>query len=162
MPRNRERRGWNPWRALREDPTIELAVEPLPDRVGGAYYWRGEGWAAIAIDSRLTATERNARLAHELVHHERGGGVECAGMPEQWHAVVDREERRVHDETARRLVPSEALAALISSIIDDGRPVEAWEVADAFDVPEHVARRALELLRCDASRQPRSPSSRSA
>lgn len=138
---------WNPWATLREHDEVEFVLTDLPDAVGGAVYFPRDGWAGIAIDRRLTRVDRNAALAHELAHHRRGGGVITDGMPEQWCELVARDERAVHNEVARRLVPLEELASLIASIVDDGQPVEVWEIAEAFEVPDDVARRAMQMLR---------------
>ena len=137
---------WNPWRALRERRHLEMRRVDLPDEVGGAVYWPTRDFVAVLIDKRLGRVERRCALAHELVHDERGGGVPSEGMPPQWEAIRVKDEHAVDDEVARRLVPLDELASVVSAMSDLGEGVEAWQVAEHFDVTEAVARRALELL----------------
>lgn len=113
---------------------------------GGAAYYRSGGLAAIIIDPRLSRSERNAALAHELVHDERGGGADHPGMPASWAAVVARDEAAVDQEVARRLVPPAELARFceVMALLDIG--VTAHEVAEHFDVPPAVAGAALRQL----------------
>ncbi len=113
---------------------------------GGGLYWPQEGWAAILVDRALPRRLRKAALAHELIHDERRGGAVATGMPPMWRAVVAREERQVDDEVARRLVPADELRYLIECLTAMGLPVETWDVARQFDVPDVVAQRALDLL----------------
>lgn len=134
---------WNPWRALRSRTHIVFRLAPLPVETGGAVYWPRAGRAALIIDPRLPRRERNAALAHELVHDERGGGADLGEMPPSWAPVVARDEAAVDQEVARRLVPPAELAKLceVLDLLDIG--VTAVEVADHFDVPEPVADVAL-------------------
>src|SRR3954453_10260337 len=94
---------WNPWRELRTRRHIVFARRALPDGLRGVYGRRGDR-VAIVVDIELDPDERNAVLAHELVHDERGGGIDAAYMPPGWDAVVAREEDLVEREVARRLV----------------------------------------------------------
>lgn len=126
-----DRLGWNPWRALRDRAHVLFGVDRLPAQLGGGVYIPSGDHAVILLDRSLTATERNAALAHELCHDDMPGASEA----------------QVCDEVARRLVPLDELAQLVASICDDGTPVHAWEIAEAFDVPEAVAVRACELLK---------------
>jgi hypothetical protein len=136
---------WNPWKALRERRHLVFARALLPAATGGAVYARRQHRAAIVIDPRLDRRARNAALAHELVHDERGGGCEYEGMLPTWHPVVSRDENRVQDEVARRLVPLQELQDLVGRRADlEG--LVLWEIAEHFDVPEAVAARAVGLL----------------
>jgi hypothetical protein len=140
--------GWNPWRGLRDRDHVRFRLDQLPDETGGGIYARREdGRAAIIIDRRLTQIQRRAALAHELVHDERGGGVPDQGMPEMWGAVVDREEARVNDEVARRLVPRPELIEFVMGMLDIGLSVGAADVAEQFEVPGEVGENALHQLR---------------
>ena len=81
--------GWDPWEALRREPSIELEWRQLPDGMGGkakhkrptpmdtgAIY--AEGFPlryVIVLDPRLDPWKRAAVLTHELLHHERGLGL---------------------------------------------------------------------------------------
>lgn len=137
---------WNPWRALRQREHIEFGLVELPEAVGGGCRWADPGFTAILVDSRLPRRLRRAALAHELIHDERAGGPGYEGMPASWSAVVARDERQVDDEVARRLVPLDELRYLVDCLDGMGLPVEVWDIARQFDVPDHVAGRALELL----------------
>lgn len=120
-----------PFRELRGRPHIKLVFDRVAKLCGGAFYARRGESALIALDPDLDRVERNAYVAHEIGHDEMPGAT----------------EPRVHDFVARWLVPEEQLAQLVASICADGTPVMAWEIAEAFDVPEDVAVRACELLR---------------
>ena len=115
--------GWNPWRALREREHLTLFVGRLPDGVRGV--WMP---GVIVLDHRLGRRQRNATLAHELVHDERGIGAPAATT-----ATMEREEAIVRRITAQRLIPATELAAL--ALTADLDPIETWAVAEHFDVP---------------------------
>lgn len=123
---------WNPWRALRASPELEFALVHLPAKAGGALYMpQPDGWAAILVDVSAGRVERNALLAHELCHHELGGGKEAV----------------VHRRVAERLVPVDELRAFIRAQLSPEREgVTLLEIAEEFDVTEAVARRAVDLL----------------
>jgi hypothetical protein len=101
-------------------------VARLPDGVRGM--WRGD---TVVLDDRLGRRQRNATLAHELVHEERR-----VGWPDATPATMEREEAIVRRITAERLVPVEELAELAARA--ELNPVEVWEVAEHFDVPVDV------------------------
>jgi hypothetical protein len=126
---------WNPWAELRNRPHIRFARTALPDGIDGWHARRGNR-TAILIDDTLLAAERNAVLAHELIHDERGGGPGWEGQPDTWSAVVARDERSVDAEVARRLVSADELAAFLEA--GHPEPVEAWQIAERFDVPPWV------------------------
>lgn len=137
---------WNPWRALRQREHLTLGTTPLPKLLGGAVYVpvRG-GKAVILLDPSLSRRERDRALAHELVHDERGGGADLPGMPATWQPVVARDERQTDDEAISRLVPPGELAAWCARRVALGETIEAYHVAEEWDVTEEVARRALAL-----------------
>ena len=141
----------NPWRELRRREHLVFRLdrhlsEPLPDGVRGVY-WPRQHRSAVIISSRLDQRERRAALAHELVHDERGGGVEFLGQHDMWDAVVAREEHIVEREVARHLVPRHKLIAFIEQRMTvEPAGVTIHEVADEFEVPDHVAERALRQL----------------
>jgi hypothetical protein len=99
--------------------------------------------AAIVIDPSLDQVDRNAALAHELIHLERGGGAEHGGMPDDWEAVVARDEAAVDAEVARRLCPLEELIPWAARRVAAGETVEAWQVAEEWGIPERIARLAI-------------------
>lgn len=133
---------------MRDRPDIVFGLEDLPDCVQGVCWPYDDGVTVIAVDRRLGRRQRKSTLAHELIHTERGGGVRVVGLGvAAARHIVELEERRVDDEVARRLVPLDELAQLVASICDDGTPIHAWEIAEAFDVPDDVAIRACELLK---------------
>jgi hypothetical protein len=129
--------GWNPWAAAAQLPRLEIWFGDVPD---GATWHRAGGRDHITIDAHADRRSRNALLAHELVHLERGVGYPSASA-----RTMEREEAIVRRETARRLVPPEELAAFVArrSEVD---PITAALVAEEFDVPEGVADDALRAL----------------
>lgn len=128
--------GVNPWAELRAHPELRLEWELLPDGLEALYCPNVDGTATIVLDARLTRRQRNVALRHEEWHHNLG----VLG-------VRRFDERQVDDLVAADLVPLDELAQLVASICDDGSPVMAWEIADAFDVTDEVAERACSLLR---------------
>lgn len=132
--------GWNPWRELRHRTHLLLAWGRLGG-LGGRIDQLPNGMRQITLDIDLDQRERNAVLAHELVHDERG--LLPRGAPKPWR---DREERAVRDETARRLVPADLLEDFVTNQVIDHGCCEWRDVADEFDVPRDVAERAMMLL----------------
>lgn len=136
---------WRPWRALRGLDDVELELCDLPGSARAIYAQRGED-RAILIDRRLSPAERMAALAHELVHLERGGGCHQRGAPAPLAIDVRKEERRVDDEVARRLVPLDDLAEFVDIAVICGEGVTVPMVAAEYGVTDDVARRAMEQL----------------
>lgn len=126
--------GWNPWRELRNRPEITFGRCPLPGPISGVYATK-KGFAVILIEETLTRRDRNAVLAHELIHAERGGSIDARWMPGTWTAVIAREEILVDREVARRLVPLDELAGFVQRHADTNGCVVAADVAEEFDVP---------------------------
>lgn len=137
---------WNPWRELRHRRHITFGITDLPGATGGAVYvvWPN-GDAVVMIDRSLDRTHRNAALAHELLHDEWGLAEHDNRSP-LWQPIRARDEQRVDREVARRLVPPDELEQVVSLAEADGIALEAWEVAEEFDVPLAVAERACGLL----------------
>lgn len=130
------------WRSIAHRDDIHVRITELPDACGGgALIRRTDGSVWILLDERLPATERRAVLLHELVHLERGT-ARCEGAPSTWEAVVAREEQRVDDIVAERLVPEDELRQFVARCLDLGHAVVARDVADEFEVPVEVAKRA--------------------
>jgi hypothetical protein len=73
------------------------------------------------------------------VHDERGIFY-TAEAPAK---LVAKEEHAVRAETARRLVPTAELASIARRAAAED-PVELWQLADWFDVPEEIAALAVE------------------
>lgn len=138
---------WNPWRALRSRSHITFALHRLPPATGGAVYGRRGDRVAIIVDTELSPGDRAAALAHELVHDERGPPPAQDDVPMSFWPVIIREEGHVERIVAARLVPLDALAAYVDTLVEIGESVTALEVADEFDVPMALAGRALGLLR---------------
>lgn len=130
---------WNPWRALRDRPHIELRFALL-DRHRGLWQ-RDDLGELIVLDARLSRRSRRCVLAHELVHAERGIGHGAASE-----ATMAFEEELVRREVARRLVPRAALQAYLTARLGLGDGVTAADVEEEFDVDPDVAVKALELL----------------
>lgn len=138
---------WNPWTQLKAEPDVLLIMrDDLPPELGGGAYWPDAGGGVIVLDRRLSQVERNCVLAHELVHHERGGGCGDGFMPESWRPVAAREEQVVDDIAVERLVPYEQLLRFVVGLESTCVHPEVWHVADEFHVTERAARRALELM----------------
>jgi len=129
---------WDPWRAARSAPHLEVTFARVPE---GAVWRRTGAGDVITIDRRATRRERRALLTHELIHAERG-----IGFPVATAATMQREEAIVRRETARRLVPPDELARFVRRRADV-EPVTADLVAEEFDVPRDVAVEALRALR---------------
>lgn len=140
---DRVSRGWNPWRALRERTHLRLVFAELPDDCGrGALLEETDGSRTVMLDYRLERRDRNAVLAHELVHDER----DILYSPDTPIALVLKEEGYVNREVSRRLVPGRDLDELVGQLEELGEPVHAVVVAEEFDVPLDIAQRALWLL----------------
>lgn len=134
----------NVWRSIRDQDHIHVRViGRLPQECGGGCVVRrpgGQVW--ILLDAALSATERRAVLAHELVHLERGS-CRYEGSPASWDAVVAKEERMVDRTVAERLVPLGELRDFAAARAEV-EAVTAHDVAEAFGVPIWVAREACE------------------
>ena len=125
---------WNPWRALRRREQARLRFRAVHPSAGGAYCEvHPDGTEHIYLDHSLDQVHRNAALAHELVHLERG-----LPHPHAPWALVQTEEARVRAETARRLVPPDELRAWATARTDDD-PITLVDICDHFDVPTAVA-----------------------
>lgn len=136
-------RAWNPWRALRDRRHLRLVYAELPDECGrGALLEEADGSRTVILDYRLDRRDRNAVLAHELVHDER----DVLYTDEIPLALIVKEEGYVNREVSRRLVPRLDLDELVEQLEELGEPVHAVTVAEEFDVPLDVAQRALWLL----------------
>ncbi len=95
----------------------------------------------IVLSPSLSQIDRNALLAHEIVHVERG----IYYSPTTPAAVVEKEEHAVRRETAARLVPMDELIAFVDAT-QIVVPVRAEEVAERFQVPLEVAAEALKRM----------------
>jgi len=128
---------WNPWRALRERPQIELRQQWLRGR-RGLWVPNGDGTSTIYLDPRASRRERRCTLAHELVHEERGLAYTSATPA----AMVQLEERAVTRIAVARLAPVDELLHLVTTA-----PAElaVWEIADHFDVDHATAQTACRL-----------------
>lgn len=134
-------RRWNPWRALRERDHIELVFADIPAGTDGAWFPFGPT-STIVLDVGLDRIHRNATLAHEVIHDERGISYPLDAPA----ALVAKEERAVDLEVARRLVPLDELERFCLARATVGA-VSVHDVADEFEVPPDVAARAMRMLR---------------
>lgn len=130
---------WNPWRALRERAATILVWRHLGGHHGAVRVL--DGVEEISLDPELSRRERSAVLGHEIVHLERG--ILPPGTPE---LDVIREERRVTDEAAARMLPLEPLALWVARR-SECEPITVQLTADEFDVAHIVAERALAQIR---------------
>ena len=129
---------WNPWRALRDRPHIELWFGRLDGLQG--MWQRDHLGELIVLDDRLDRRQRRCVLAHELVHAERGIGHGAATE-----ATMEREEEQVRREVARRLVPETQLRAFVARSLTVGA-VTVEAIAEEFDVDLEVAATAARHL----------------
>jgi Zn-dependent peptidase ImmA (M78 family) len=132
--------GWRVWRELRRRPHLELRFGELAHSDGALIDVDGRR-RIVVLDHRLGRRDRNAVLAHELVHDERGLLFDDATPI----GIVRKEEAIVDAITAARLVPLDELEAFLSRC-DDADGITANDVADEFDVPADIAARAIRLL----------------
>lgn len=132
---------WNPWRALRDRDHLTFAYSRHAQIGGGAIYARRGTHAAIIIDPDMPRSERNAALAHELIHDERGGLP--TGAPD-W--IVTKEEHAVDLEVVARLVPATELRRFLEQRATVGT-VTVHDVAEEFDVPTEIASSAMRSTR---------------
>lgn len=131
---------WNPWRALRERKHLRLNWGRL-SHGKGRIVDHGDGRRTITLDTRLTSIERNAVLAHELVHDELDYLWQVGTPP----AIIARGERVVDDLVADRLVPPELLQQFVDAYSElEGVTISV--VAAEFGVPLDVAERACRRL----------------
>lgn len=135
---------WRPWKDLAGRPDIDFALVDLPPGAPRAIHASIGDVHVVLIDRALPPAERLAALAHELVHHERGGSGHCEDMPGLLRPVVAREERRVDQIAACRLVPFDELAAVVAKCCDVLGGVTAVDIAEEFGVSEHLAEIAIE------------------
>lgn len=131
---------WNPWRELRGRHHLRLAWGRL-SHGKGRIVDRGDGLRTITLDTRLSCVERNAVLAHELVHDELDF-LWPVGTPA---AIVGRGERVVDRVVADRLVPP-GLLHQFAHAYSELEGVTISIVADHFGVPLEVADLALQRL----------------
>lgn len=129
-------RRWNPWRALRAREHIELVYGDLGGCPGMCE--RGPFGERIVLDPTLGRIDRNAVLAHELVHLERG----ILYSPTTPDALVAKEEAAVEAIVADRLVPPVLLEQYLEAAgAHEG--VTVAMVATEFEVPLDIAELAL-------------------
>lgn len=117
---------WHPWRVLARLPEIKLRWERMPGLLGAWHHTSG----TITLHPDQSQAERRCTLTHELIHAERGHEGRCCGLV----------ERQVQAETARRLIPLDALATALVWTQDE------WEVADELWVDVETARVRIENL----------------
>jgi hypothetical protein len=130
------------WGSIAHRGDINVRITNLPAECGGgSVVRRADGSIWILLDVALAATERRAALLHELVHLERGS-ARHEGAPPAWQAIVAREEQRVDDAVAQRLVPDAELREFVARCLSLDRFVTALDVAQEFEVPVDVAERA--------------------
>ena len=122
---------YDPWLDLAENwPEVQAVIAPLPGDLLGLLRY-----PVIALRAGTSAAQRRCTLAHEIVHLERG--VNDCGP---WSA---HEERWVHREVARRLIPVDELAAAVRSL---GPRADLAQLAQALDVDRETAQVRLEVL----------------
>ncbi|HEX2578624.1 MAG TPA: hypothetical protein VHK88_19935 [Aquihabitans sp.] len=130
----------NPWRRLRQREQARLHFGDVHPSGRGRIEVRPDGTEDIYLDSGLGRRDRNAVLAHEVTHAERG--VPPTDCPR---ALYDKEEETVRRITTDGLVPPTELAAFVRARLSTGDPVTVDDMVEHFDVPEATARHATWL-----------------
>jgi hypothetical protein len=139
-------RAFDPWLAVDEHPDLSVLFDPVAGLMGGGFHVRADERAVIVLDPGLDATMRRAVLTHELVHHERGGGPGRPDAPATLDLLVERDERAVDAEVARRLVPVDELDRVVAELVAGCGGASVTDVATHFAVPTSVAHTALAQL----------------
>lgn len=116
----------------------------LPEECGGAILERRATRSWIVIDPRLSPVEQRCRLAHELVHLDRGSSMRCRWSPRTWDTVVAREEMRVDEAVADWLVPDNELWVLVDDMMATDQDITTRLIAGEFEVSRAIARIALD------------------
>lgn len=143
-----------PWAEAERRPGVRVLVVPLPAECGGAAVQRRGHATWILIDALGSPVEQRCRLAHELVHLDRGTSLRCSWSPETWDDVVAREETRVDDDVAGWLISARDLWILVGDMLAAGEDVTARAIASHFQVTKPLARLALaELARVHGEMQ---------
>lgn len=127
-------------------PGVEVHYALLPDECGGGAVQRRADRTWVVIDPRLSPVEQRCRLAHELIHLDRGSSARCRWSPRSWDPCIVREEMHVDQEVADWLVDSHELWVLVGGMLAAGEDVTAREVAADFEVTKPIARIALDAL----------------
>jgi hypothetical protein len=135
-----------PWAEAERRPGVQVREVLLPTECGGAAVQRRGDHIWVLIDQLGSPVEQRCRLAHELVHLDRGSSLRCRWSPTTWDVVVAREEQRVDEEVARWLVPDRALWELVGAMVAAGEDVTTVAIAEHFQVTRPLARLALERL----------------
>lgn len=116
----------HPWRRLHEAAHITLRWHD-----GGPMGWCRHSTQEVSIRRGMTTAERRSTLLHEMIHLERGPAIV---------GFEDQEERIVRQETARWLIPLNALADALVWAFDD------HEVADILWVDLDTVQTRLAAL----------------
>lgn len=115
-----------------------------PECGGGAVQRRGDNtW--ILIDPTASPVHQRCRLAHELVHLDRGSW-RCRYSPQTMDDKVAREESRVDAEVADWLVDHHELWVVVGDMVSAGEDVTRRVVAQHFQVTKPIAGIALDRL----------------
>lgn len=124
----------NPWADLAARPDIVLEIADLPGRLRG---FCDHDARTIWISKRLRQRERNKVLQHELIHMDRGPVFACHQFDE---------ERAVERETARSLIPLDALCDALRWSRD------LYDIADVLHVPAYLIKVRWESMKHPAER----------
>jgi hypothetical protein len=144
-------RAFDPWQAVDDHTDLRVVFHPVASLMGGGFHARVGAGAVIVLDPELDEPLRRTVLTHELVHHERGGSPGEADGPATLDLLVDRDERAVEAEVARRLVPRDELRRIVGELVTATGGAAVDDVAADLGVPAAVARLALlELSALDA------------
>jgi hypothetical protein len=137
-PVRRRNTAYDPWADVRDNwPEVSVVIVPMPGMLLG---W--VRYPLIALREGTSSGQRRCTLAHEIVHLERGT-ADCG----PW---AEREERLVHAEVARRMIPLDGLAR---TICQAGGTHDLPAVAAALDVDvETLSLRLSQLSAAERAR----------
>jgi hypothetical protein len=128
------RHPYDPWTDVALNwPQVRVIFEDLTDDLLGEV--RAMPDLEISIRADSSAAQQRCTLAHELVHLERG--LDDCGP---WQ---DREERQVHSEVARRLIP---LPQLVEALRNVGCSDDIAALAAILDVDSETAQLRIATL----------------
>lgn len=127
------------------DPIV--ARVPLPPHLRPAHYWPRGGLPIVLVHDDLPIHEERSAVAHEIAHHERGGGIDRAGMPATWRPVVARDEAATDRDAAHKLLPPDELSAWVDErLVDVEVGIGPVDVAAEFNITLRLAEAALDNL----------------
>ena len=121
--------------------TEQVEIIPFDMQLHAMSLMDEEGNCYVAINPRRAATraEKKVKVAHELGHCATGAFYSVYAP----HDLRRRHENRADKWAVKKLIPREELQAAV-----EAGHVATWDLADLFDVPEDLMRRAITWYQC--------------